>query len=420
MADSAVAERRERGLLGWWRAGTPEGRKALIAASLGWMLDSFDVMLYALVLASLMADLGMSKDTAGALGSLTLIASAAGGMIFGVVADRFGRTRALMASVIIYSIFTAACGLAQSVVQLAVFRLFLGLGMGGEWASGAALVSETWADEHRGKALGFMQSAWAVGYGAAALVTAIVMPIWGWRGVFFVGVLPAFFTLWVRRNVREPQIWQDNKENPGAIPGRLTDIFRGGLLRLTIAVTIMNAFTMFGWWGFNLWLPGYLSLPTAQGGVGLSTTTMSFFVFAMQVGMWFGYVTFGFISDAVGRKRAYVFYTLSAAALIFLYVSVQAPLALLLLGPFVAFFATGYFSGFGAVTAEMYATDIRARAQGFTYNIGRIASAVAPFAVGSMAQTQGFRIALSVTSVAFLLAAITWIWIPETKGRKLA
>ncbi|CAN5660315.1 MFS transporter [soil metagenome] len=420
MADSAVAERRERGLFGWWRAGTPEGRKALIAASLGWMLDSFDVMLYALVLASLMADLGMSKDTAGALGSLTLIASAAGGMIFGVVADRFGRTRALMASVIIYSIFTAACGLAQSVVQLAVFRLFLGLGMGGEWASGAALVSETWADEHRGKALGFMQSAWAVGYGAAAVVTAIVMPIWGWRGVFFVGVLPAFFTLWVRRNVREPQIWQDNKENPGAIPGRLTDIFRGGLLRLTIAVTIMNAFTMFGWWGFNLWLPGYLSLPTAQGGVGLSTTTMSFFVFAMQIGMWFGYVTFGFISDAVGRKRAYVFYTLSASALIFLYVSVRAPLALLLLGPFVAFFATGYFSGFGAVTAEMYATDIRARAQGFTYNIGRIASAVAPFAVGSMAQTQGFRIALSVTSVAFLLAAVTWIWIPETKGRKLA
>src|SRR5829696_6986446 len=131
MTDGAVVERQDRGLFGWWRAGTPEGRKALIAASLGWMLDSFDVMLYALVLASLMADLGMSKDTAGALGSLTLIASAAGGMLFGVVADRFGRTRALMASVIIYSVFTAACGLAQSVVQLAVFRLFLGLGMGG-------------------------------------------------------------------------------------------------------------------------------------------------------------------------------------------------------------------------------------------------------------------------------------------------
>jgi MFS family permease len=415
-----AAARPGGGLFGWWRAGTPAGRKALIAAALGWMLDSFDVMLYALVLASLMTDLNMSKETAGALGSLTLIASAAGGMIFGVIADKYGRTRALMASVLIYSVFTAACGLAQSVVQLAVFRLFLGLGMGGEWASGAALVSETWPDEHRGKALGFMQSAWAVGYGAAAVVTALVMPVWGWRGVFFVGVLPAFFTLWVRRNVDEPEIWRENKRKPAAVPGRLTDIFRGGLLRLTLAVTIMNAFTMFGWWGFNLWLPGYLSLPTSQGGVGLSTTTMSAFVFAMQVGMWFGYVTFGFISDAIGRKRAYVFYTLSAATLIFIYVSIEAPLGLLVLGPFVAFFATGYFSGFGAVTAEMYATDIRASAQGFTYNIGRIASAIAPFAVGSLAQTQGFRAALSLTSVAFLLAALTWIWIPETKGRKLA
>lgn len=409
----------EGGLFGWWRGGTPEGRKALIAASLGWMLDSFDVMLYALVLASLMSDLGMSRDTAGALGSLTLIASAAGGMVFGVVADRFGRTRALMASVLIYSVFTAACGLAQTVTQLAVFRIFLGLGMGGEWASGAALVSETWPDKHRGKALGFMQSAWAVGYGAAALVTAVVLPVWGWRGVFFVGILPAFFTLWVRRNVEEPQIWREMKRNPSATPGRFSDIFRGGMLRLTVAVTVMNAFTMFGWWGFNLWLPSYLRLPASEGGVGLSTTAMSGFVFVMQVGMWFGYVTFGFISDALGRKRAYVFYTVMAAVLIFIYISIAVPVGLLLLGPFVAFFATGYFSGFGAVTAEIYPTDIRATAQGFTYNIGRVASAVAPFAVGSLAQTDGFRAALSLTSVAFLLAALSWIWIPETKGRSL-
>ena len=416
-AHVAVAD--DGGLFGWWNAGTPEGKRALIAASLGWMLDSFDVMLYALVLASLMSDLGISKDTAGALGSLTLIASAAGGMVFGVVADRFGRTRALMASVLLYSVFTAACGLAQTVTQLAVFRIFLGFGMGGEWASGAALVSETWSDKHRGKALGFMQSAWAIGYGAAALVTAAVLPVWGWRGVFFVGILPAFFTLWVRRNVEEPQIWRDMKRNPSATPGRFTDIFRGGLLRLTLAVTVMNAFTMFGWWGFNLWLPSYLRLPASEGGVGLSTTAMSGFVFVMQVGMWFGYVTFGFISDAVGRKRAYVFYTVVAAVLIFIYISITAPIGLLLLGPFVAFFATGYFSGFGAVTAEIYPTDIRATAQGFTYNFGRVASAVAPFAVGSLAQTDGFRAALSLTSVAFLLAALTWIWIPETKGRSL-
>jgi MFS family permease len=181
----------------------------------------------------------------------------------------------------------------------------------------------------------------------------------------------------------------------------------------------MNAFTMFGWWGFNLWLPGYLTLSTSAGGMGFTPQVMTGLVVAMQVGMWFGYVTFGFIGDAIGRKRAYVSYTLMAAVLIFAYISVQSPMILLALGPFVAFFATGYFSGFGAVTAEIFPTTIRATAQGFTYNIGRLASAMAPFAVGSLAQDRGFHTALSLTSLAFVLAAGTWMFIPETKGRRL-
>jgi MFS family permease len=147
---------------------------------------------------------------------------------------------------------------------------------------------------------------------------------------------------------------------------------------------------------------------------------MTAFVIAMQVGMWFGYVTFGFVADAIGRRRSYVVYTLTAAALIAVYVSVRIPALLLVLGPFVAFFATGYFSGFGAVTAEIYPTAIRATAQGFTYNIGRLASAAAPYAVGTLAQTRGFGTALLLTSAAFVAAAAMWIWIPETKGRELA
>jgi MFS family permease len=403
----------------WWSDATPQARRALVAAGLGWMLDAFDVMLYALVLASLMSDLGMAKPTAGLLGSLTLLASAAGGVLFGLIADRFGRTRALMGSILIYSVFTAACGLAQTVMQLALFRVLLGLGMGGEWASGAALVSETWPAKHRGKALGLMQSGWAVGYAAAALVTALVLPIWGWRAVFFVGVLPALFVLWIRRNVEEPPAWQQARLAPAAGRASIGDIFRGPLGRLTFAVTLMNALTMFAWWGFNLWIPAYLSLPVEQGGVGLGARAMSAFVVAMQVGMWFGYVTFGFISDSVGRKRAYVVYLLAAAGLIFAYGATRTPAVLLVLGPFVAFFGTGYFSGFGAVTAEIYPTAIRATAQGFTYNIGRVASAVAPFMVGSLADTRGFGFALGIASVAFLLAAVMWIWIPETRGREL-
>ena len=147
---------------------------------------------------------------------------------------------------------------------------------------------------------------------------------------------------------------------------------------------------------------------------------MSWFIIAMQVGMWFGYITFGYISDIVGRKRAYVAYLVTAGVLIAIYASLRTPVALLVLGPFVAFFATGYFSGFGAVTAEIYPTAIRATAQGFTYNLGRIASAAAPFTVGTLAQTRGFDVALSTTSVAFMAAALLWFWIPETKGRELA
>lgn len=406
------------GLFAWWREGSPEARRALIAAGLGWMLDAFDVMLYALLLTSIITDLGLTRQTAGAIGSATLLSAAAGGLIFGVVADRYGRTRALMGSVLIYSVFTAASGLATTALQLAIFRILLGFGMGGEWASGAALVSETWPASHRGKALGLMQSAWAIGYGLAAVVTMIVLPRWGWRVVFFIGVLPACLTLWIRRHVKEPELWLRNR-NSSQPKGRIADIFQDGRIPVTIAVTLMNACTLFAWWGFNLWLPGFLSMPAASGGVGLSPENMSWFIIAMQVGMWFGYITFGYISDIVGRKRAYVGYLLTAAALIAVYTSVRTPSTLLLLGPFVAFFATGYFSGFGAVTAEIYPTDIRATAQGFTYNLGRIASAAAPFTVGTLAQTRGFDVALSTTSVAFVLAALMWIWIPETKGRVL-
>jgi MFS family permease len=415
------------GLLGWWRDGTSEGRRALIAAGLGWMLDAFDVMLWALVLTDLMGHFQVSPPTAGLLGSIALLASAFGGIAFGVIADRFGRTRALMGSILVYSVFTFLCGLSQTVWQLALCRVGLGLGMGGEWASGAALVAETWSARDRGKALGLMQSAWAIGYGAAAATTGFVLPRWGWRWVFFIGVLPALLTLWIRRGVAEPAIWRGLSPglSPGLRPGLsrglgVSAVFGDGRLRLTIVVTLMNACTLFAWWGFNLWLPGYLSLPIAKGGVGLSPATMSGFVVAMQVGMWLGYVTFGYASDRIGRRRAYVTYLLAAAALILIYVSVRSPLVLLLLGPCVAFFATGYFSGFGAVTAEIYPTAIRATAQGLTYNTGRIVSAAAPFAVGTLAQTHGFGAALSICSAAFVLAAVFWIWIPETRGRALS
>jgi len=176
----------------------------------------------------------------------------------------------------------------------------------------------------------------------------------------------------------------------------------------------MNACTMFAWWGFNTWVPSYL-----RSGIGLSSAMMSWFIVVMQVGMWLGYVTFGFLSDRFGRKRTYVSYLVAAAALVLAYTSTSNHLALFALGPVTAFFATGYFSGFGAVTAELYPTAVRATVQGFTYNIGRVASAAAPWIVGKLTDTHGFGPALSIAAGAYLLAAIFWVFIPETRHRRL-
>jgi MFS family permease len=398
--------------LGFWKEASPEARKALVAASLGWLLDAFDVMLYALILTAVIQDLGLSRETGGLMASLTLGASAIGGLLFGVLADKLGRTRALNLSILLYSVFTFACGLAQNVAQFAIFRVLLGIGMGGEWASGATLVSETWPEKHRGKALGIMQSCWAIGYGLAAIVVAIVLPRFGWRAVFFVGIVPALFTLWIRSSVKEPEMWTRQVKHP-----QRADAFPW---KLAFFLAAMNAATMFAWWGLNLWVPSYLSLPTTQGGVGLSTGTMAMFVVAMQVGMWLGYVTFGFVSDALGRRPTYIGYLVIAALLVWIYGMVREPMALLVLGPFVAFFGTGYFSGFGAVASEIFPTSIRATALGVTYNSGRLLSAVAPFIVGSMAQRRGFGPAFTLTAVAFLVAALFWIGIPETRGRKMS
>lgn len=417
-ATAAIAGAGDTGMFAWWRAADGRARHAFVAASLGWMLDSFDVMLYSLVLASLIQDptLQLSTAVAGQLGALTLLSAAAGGVVFGVLADRIGRKQALMAAVLIYSVFTAACGLVQNVAQLAICRILLGFGMGGEWATGVALVSETFPAKHRGKALAFVQSSWAIGYGLAALVNLLVMPVWGWRGVFFVGVLPALFTLWIRRKVEEPELW---RRTPDAARGRISELFTPARARVTVFIIVMNACCLFGWWGLNLWVPAYLNLPAERGGVGLTSSAMSWFVIAMQVGMWFGYVSFGYIADAIGRKRAYVGFVLMASLLLPLYGYLREPLYLLLLGPFVAFFGTGYYSGFGAVIAELYPTSVRATAAGVGYNVGRIASAVAPFVVGSMAGTQGFGVAFAITGAAFFLAALAWLGIPDTANREL-
>ena len=404
----------------WLREGTPEARRALLAACLGWALDAFDFMLYALVVAVLIPDT-LSTTTAGLLGSIALVASGIGGVGFGLIADRAGRRPAMLASILVYSVFTAACGLAQNVWQFAVFRFLLGLGMGGEWTSGAAMVSETWPDKHRGKAVAVMQSSWAVGYAVAALVATPVAANFGWRAVFFIGIVPALLTLWIRRGVAESPVWLAAQKKTGAAPSAtLRDVFRGRFASTTALLTILSSATIFAYWGLNLWVPAFLSLPVERGGLGFDRTWTTFLIVTMQVGTFLGYVSFGYIADAIGRRKSFVSFILIAAVLTLAYSATQDRWLLLALGPLVAFFGTGFFSGFGTVTAEIYPTSVRAVAQGFTFNVGRFASAAAPFMVGSLAQEHGFGPAFALLAGALLIGAATWIWLPETRGRSVA
>jgi MFS family permease len=404
-------------LFSWPHDTSVAERQSLIAGGLGWMLDAMDVMLYSLVLAFLMREFAMDTRTAGFLNSLTLIASGIGGLAFGWIADRIGRTRALMASIALYSISSAACGFSHTIPELAAFRFLLGLGMGGEWTAAAALIAETWRPEHRGKALGLMQSSYAIGEAIAALVVAVVLPHFGWRAVFFVGVLPALLVFWIRRNVPEPAVWKDRVATERS--GFFHLLLAKGVFRVGLLATAMNAFAMFGYWGLFTWIPAYLSLPVSQGGRGLSLVRTTTFFLVLCFGKWLGYALFGFFADAFGRRQPYFIYLLIAAVLTPIYGSAKSAFWLLLLGPFVAFFGTGFFSGYAAIASEIFPGEIRAAAMGLSYNIGRGLSALAPFAVGALALHYGIGPAFSLLAAAFFVAALLALLLPETVGRAL-
>lgn len=436
------------------REATPGQRRTLLAAALGWALDAFDAMLYALVLALLIRDFGMSKTTAGLLGTLTLLASGLGGVMFGFLADRLGRKRALIASILTYSVCSFASGLATSIAMLAAARFVLGLGMGGEWNTGATLVAEAWPTELRAKAIAIVQSSWAIGFAVAALVAGPVARYFGWRAVFFVGILPALLTLWMRRGVPESKIWEERKisrseteiakeplvatmkhgaiERSGNRIPALKEtqhskdstsfvlIFRSPYLKSTIALLLFNLFCMFAWWGLFTWIPPYLSLPVSQGGRGfgaMGTTTL--LVVLNLLGMFPGYASFGWAADRLGRKRAFIFYSLTAAFVIPLYAIARSPVLIMILGTVVAFFGTGLFSGSGIIGSEIFPTSLRARGLGFTYNGARTLSSVSPLIIGRVGQARGLGWAFCLCAAGYLLAALMTTQLPETRGRDL-
>ncbi|MGA2200507.1 MAG: MFS transporter [Terriglobales bacterium] len=405
------------------KQASPAQRRTLLAAALGWMLDAFDAMLYALVLAYVMRDLGMSKATSGLLYTLTLLASGIGGVFFGFLADRIGRKRALMLSILTYSICSFASGLSTTVLMLAVFRFILGLGMGGEWNTGATLVAETWPDELRAKAISVVQSSWAIGYALAALVAGIVLRYANWRMVFFVGILPGIVTLWIQNRVPESQMWLEHHKTPThdiPVEDSFLLIFRAPYRKSTIALLLLNFFGLFAWWGLFTWIPPYLSLPVELGGRGFGIMgTATLLIVLNLFGMFPGYISFGWVADHLGRRKSFMLYTFAAALLVPLYAMARSQAVLLLLGTIVAFFGTGFFSGSGIIGSEIFPTRVRARALGFTYNGARTLSSIAPYVIGRVGQAKGLSWAFYLCGAAFLLASLMATQLPETRGKRL-
>lgn len=413
----------------WWKGITTDQWRALAAAKLGWMLDAMDFLLYVMAIGQLKAYFGFDDATAGLLGTVTLITSAVGGIVFGVVADRAGRTRALMATILIFSVCSLGAATSQSLWQLMAWRIVLGFGMGGEWASGAVLVSETWPAELRTRAISIMQSGWALGYIAAALLGALILGKMdlgpeAWRWLFAIGIAPALLTLWIRRSVKEPEAWR-NRARPqaqGPTPNKFAVLFGPEFRRRTILATLLSACVQFSNWGLFFWLPGFLARPVEQGGAGMSIVRSAGWIIPVQIGAYIGYNSFGFIAERFGRRRTFVAYLVTAAILVPLYGQMaRSPGILMALGPLLGFVGYGYFSLFGSFLAELYPTDVRATGQGLTYNLGRGMGALAPYTIGYVATLPnvGIGSALALTSAFFLAGAALIMFFADTSKQQI-
>ena len=389
--------------------------RALAAAMIGWTLDAMDVMLYAFALTAIRTEFALDAAGAGALASVTLLASAFGGTLFGWIADRAGRTRALVWSILVYSVFTALTATSSSVAELVLWRTLVGIGLGGEWSAGSVLVAETWPAKHRGKAMGLMQSGFAIGYLLAAGLAALVLPRFGWRALFLLGVAPALFAAWVRVSVPEPELWTTRRPR-----APLRELLAPALLRRALIAFGVAASVLFAYWGIFTWVPAYLATPIEKGGAGLGIVRSAAWIVPVQLGAFLGYTTFGLLADRFGRRPTFLVFVFGAAAITPLYALLGHHNAVLFLaGPLFGYFGHGYFSVFGAMLAELFPSSVRATAQGLCYNAGRGVSALAPLSVGALADAYGLGMALAGASLFFVLGGILMLFLPETRGEVL-
>lgn len=396
-------------------------RKTLIAAVGGWATDSIDVMVFTYVIPTLMLVWGMSKVQAGWITTATVISSAIGGWLAGVLADRFGRVRMLQVAILWFALFTFLCGFTNSFEQLLVMRALQGLGFGGEWAVGSVLIGEMIRPEHRGKAVGTMQSGWAIGWGIANLLFLLLFHFFpekiAWRMLFWVGILPALMVFYIRRNVPEPEVYSATQTKARELGSNFLEIFSPNLLRTTVLTSLMVTGMMAGYFATFFWLPTFLKTER-----GLSVLNTGFYGFVVILGSFVGYLAAAYASDHLGRKKTFIVFAVGSATIAVTYTMLPIDNTLMLfLGFPLGFFVSGNFSGCGPYLTELYPSRVRGSGQGFAYNFGRGMSAFSTPLVGYLSGsiTLGRGIGLVAVS-GFALVVLIILLLPETRGKQLA
>jgi MFS family permease len=409
-------------LLAFYRDMNLPERRTFWACAAGWALDGMDFMIYPLVIGTIITMWKVDAGTAGLAGTVTLLASAVGGWLGGYLADRIGRVKTLQLTILWFSVFSLVCAFVQNFDQLLIARALLGLGFGGEWAAGAVLMGESIRPQYRGRAVGSVQSGWAIGWGLAVLSQAVLFsylpPDVAWRWMFAIGALPALLVFFLRRYVEEPEIAAATlaKQNAsGERPG-LHEIFTGPILKTTILASLAVTGCQGGYYAITFWVPRFLTTERK-----LSVVSSTGYLAALIIGSFAGYLVGAWLADKIGRRNLFLYFSLGAIAVIVAYT--QLPLTneiLWVLGFPLGFFASAYFSGVGAFLTELYPTRLRGSGQGFCYNFGRGIGALFPFMVGALSSTTSLGNAIAIFAVLayglFFLAAFA---LPETRGRIL-
>ena len=416
------AEIEDTSLLAFYRDMNPPERRTFWACATGWALDGMDFMIYPLVIGTIIVLWQVDPGTAGLAGTVTLLASALGGWLGGYLADRIGRVRTLQLTILWFSFFSLVCAFVQNFDQLLIARALLGIGFGGEWAAGAVLMGEAIRPQYRGRAVGSVQSGWAIGWGLAVLSQAalfsLMPPEIAWRWMFAIGALPALLVLYLRRYVEEPAIAVETRAKQAASGDRpkLSEIFAGPMLKTTILASLAATGCQGGYYAITFWVPRFLTTERK-----LSIVSSTGYLSALIIGSFVGYLVGAWLADRIGRRNLFLTFSIGAIAVIIAYT--QLPLTneiLWLLGFPLGFFASGYFSGMGAFLTELYPTRLRGSGQGFCYNFGRGIGALFPFLVGALSTTTSLGNAIAIFAVAayavFFLAAFA---LPETRGRIL-